>query len=416
MVADLSPGKETWIAGRLLPGKEDGLLLRDATGGVTVALPSDCAAVAAGDIVDFCGALEEGLFSVRKAIRLAPGGAVPPVASPNAPLWRMGAEPFERRAALRREVRGFFESRGFLEVETPCLRPAGGQEPYLDPFRTQIRTRSGRKDAFLITSPEYCHKRLLAAGCEKIFELARVFRDGPDEGGDLHWFEFTMLEWYRAYASYEEIMADVESLVGRAARNLAGVGASLLASPFRRLTVAQAFDELAGIDLGPYLHHGADDFAADAARSGQYGLSPEDSPHTRFFKILVSAIEPRLADLGAVFLTDYPAAQASLSKINEDDPSLCERFELYLNGIELANGFTELNDPREQERRFGDEAREKKASGMRPVPEDRAFLEALELGMPPSGGVALGFDRLAMVLFGETDLRPLLPFSGAPWA
>ncbi len=415
MVDDLSPGEETWIAGRLLPSERDRLLLRDRTGAVTVSLNPDCGTVAAGDIVDLRGVFANGVFLVREAIRLAPGSPVPTVGSANAALWRLGAEPFERGVSLRRAVREFFESRGFLEVETPCLRPSGGQEPHLDPFRTRIQTREGEKDAFLITSPEYCHKRLLAAGREKIFELARVFRNGPEEGGGFHWYEFTMLEWYRAYASYVEIMADVESLVAFAASAVESGVTDRFKPPFQRLTMAEAFGDLAGIDLTPYLRRNAGDFAADAVRSGRCGLSAEDSPDTRFFKVLVSAIEPELAKLGAVFLIDYPASQASLSKIKEDDPTLCERFELYLNGVELANGFTELNDPREQARRFAEEAREKKACGKRPVPRDRAFLDALELGMPPSGGVALGLDRLAMVLFGETDLHPLLPFSATPW-
>lgn len=415
MAGHLAPGEETWIAGRLLTAADGRLLLRDASGAVAVSMTPDCGAVSAGDIVDLRGSFDRGVFAVREAIPLAPGRPVPAEGSANAALWRLGAKPFERRATLRRAVREFFEQRGFLEVETPCLRPSGGQEPHLDPFRTRVQTRDGERDGFLITSPEYCHKRLLAAGCEKIFELARVFRNGPEEGGGLHWYEFTMLEWYRAYASYVEIMADVESLVASGARALESAERARLETPFRRLTMAQAFEDLAGIDLAPYLMGKGEDFAADAARSGQFGLSADDLPDTRFFKILVSGVEPELAALGAVFLIDYPATQASLSKIKEEDPLVCERFELYLNGVELANGFTELNDPCEQEKRFIEEAREKEACGKEPVPGDRAFLDALQLGMPPAGGVALGLDRLAMVLCGESDLHPLLPFSAEKW-
>jgi len=415
MVADLVPDEETWIAGRLLPRAGGALSLRDASGSVAVRLVPPCGAASAGDIVDLLGTFQGDLFTARDTIRLAKGHPAPAEDSANAALWRLGAEPFERRASVYRAVRDFFGSRGFLEVETPCILPAGGQEPHLDPFKTRVRTREGEKDAFLITSPEYCHKRLLAAGCEKIFEIARVFRNGPEEGGGLHWYEFAMLEWYRAYASYLEIMADVENLVAFTARAVESAEAPRLEPPFERITMAQAFDDLAGIDLVPYLEGRGEEFAADDALSGRFGLSADDSADARFFKIIVGAIEPGLRDRGAVFIVDYPATQASLSKVNEDDPLVSERFELYVNGVELANGFSELNDPVEQERRFRAEACEKEACRLDPVPRDLAFLEALQLGMPPAGGVALGLDRLAMVLFGETDLHPLLPFRTESW-
>jgi lysyl-tRNA synthetase class 2 len=415
----ISKGKQAWISGRLVVEEGEVLVLRDASGSIPVEIESnvavrgrsgECGGASPGDLVDLLGCLEEGIFRVQEVVRLAPGRRFPGPDSANSVLWKTGAEPFIRKSRLRSAVRAYFEERGFLEVETPSLLPAGGQEPHLNPFRTKVETAGGKVDAYLITSPEYCHKRLLAAGHENIFELARVFRNGSEEGRDQHWYEFTMLEWYRAYASYEEIMADSENLVFYSAATLGADGADRFRPPFRRLTMADAFGELAGIDLAPYLDGKGEDFARREAEDGRFGLVREDAPDARFFKILVAAVEPALRDRGPVFIVDYPASQAALSKIREDDPRVCERFELYIDGVELANGFTELNDPAEQRRRFEEDARIKAAGGLDAVPVDEAFLEALELGMPPAGGAALGVDRLAMVLFGEKSFDAFLPF------
>jgi len=410
LIAALAGGERVWIAGRLLAAEDGEFRLRDASGTIKVRFEGGVAGAAPGDLADLHGFLENGIFHADESVRLAPGRPSPSSGSANAALWAAGAEPFIRRNRIKDAVRAFFRERGFLEVETPRLLPAGGQEPHLNPFRTSVETVRGEADAYLITSPEYCHKRLLAAGHERIFEMARVFRNGSEEGRDLHWFEFTMLEWYRAFACYEEIMDDAENLVFHAARAAGTDAAGALHPPFRRMTMAEAYRELAGVDLEPYLSGNGPEFARREADEGRFGLGPDETPDDRFFKILVAAVEPALRNLGPVFLIDYPAAQAALSKIKPDDPRVCERFELYINGVELANGFTELNDPAEQRRRFEEDARVKAAGGREAVPVDEAFLEALELGMPPAGGVALGLDRLAMVLCGENGLDAFLPF------
>lgn len=415
MAADVLEDQPQWIAGRIA-GAEEGILLRDESGTLPLVFDRDDADLSLprprqGEIVELYGSLgRDGRFHVASWTRLAPGRPVLPARSPNAHLFAAGAEPFVRRNRVKAAVRAFFEERGFLEVETPIVVPAAGQEPHIEPFRTRVEGRGRPREAFLITSPEYAHKRLLAAGMEKIFEMARAFRNGPEEGGGLHSREFTMLEWYRAYASCNEIMDDLEQLVSRLARDLDSALVDCLEIPFRRITVRRAFEEMAGVDLEPFLEGKDELFALEQATSGRYGLSLDDPAETRYFKILVAAVEPALRTCGPVFLVQFPASQAALSKVCMDDPLVCERFELYVNGVELANGFTELNDPGEQQRRFAEEARVKAAEGREPVPLDQAFLDALDHGIPPAGGVAVGLDRLMMLLYGETSLRPLLPF------
>ncbi len=414
-IARIKRGRSVWISGRLLSSIGGGLLLRDASGAVSIrfagSLEGDVLP-GTGDIVDLHGVAEQDAFVADAFRLLAPGRAAPPAGSPNSMVWELGSEPFVRRRRVRNAVRDFFDSRGFLEVETPCLRPAAGQEPHLDPFRTTVDTPAGERDAFLITSPEYCHKRLLTAGREKIYEISRTFRNGPEEGRDHHWYEFVMLEWYRAFASCIEIMNDVEELLLHAADAVESAVFRGLAGPFRRLPVKDAFRDFAGVDLEPFLAGESGKFARENEVVRRFGLSAEDSAESRFFKIFLGAVEPGLEDLGPVFLVDYPASQAALAKIKEGDDSVSERFELYACGVELANGFTELNDPVEQRRRFEEEACLKRGLGHERLPFDEAFLEALALGMPPAGGVALGFDRLMMILYGEKSLAPFLPFRG----
>lgn len=363
-----------------------------------------------GDLVEALGTLEStGRFKIMELKVLAKGYPSPPTLSPNAGLWKMSREIFTKRRKCKEALRRFFFERGFEEVETPILVPAPGQEPFLDPFHTRLDDGIQGLDRYLITSPEYYHKRLLAAGFEKIFEIARVFRNGPSEIKGLHHAEFTMVEWYRAYASYLEIMEDMERLIHHMAGACDSPRAAAMKPPFPRVTMKEAFMQHAGVDLSPFLKKDPS-FARDECRKGLYGLEESDDPSTRFFKIFIAKVEPRLGAASPEFLIDFPSSQASLSKIKTDDPEICERFELYFEGVELANGFTELNDPREQQIRFDEEARERAARGGSPVPQDPAFLEALELGMPPSGGVALGFDRLFMVLTGGKGLTDAIPF------
>jgi lysyl-tRNA synthetase class 2 len=272
-------------------------------------------------------------------------------------------------------TRAFFAERGFVEVTTPLRVPAPGVDFHVDAVAASSQ--------YLITSPELHMKRLLVAGMPRIFQLARVAR--ADEVGPIHAPEFTMLEWYRAFADLEAVLRDTEELVRSVVRGLAGEDDVFVlgkrkvtvAKPFERLTVREAFQRFAGIK--------------DAAK-----LAARDED--RYFELLVSKVEPALAELPRpVFLTHYPVSQAALSRPHQDDPSVAERAELYFGGIELCNAYGELTDPAEQRRRFEDEQARRKALRRPVYPLDEPFLASLVEGMPPSGGNALGFERLVMV-------------------
>lgn len=418
LIAALRPGEKTWIAGRLLQVDDALWRLEDRSGTVELDLSglkesttsAGAAPFNAGDLAELKGTLlENRCFQATDLRVLAPGRPEAPSGSANAPLWRLPKDFFTVRRKMKDALRRFFLGHGFEEVETPILVSAPGQEPYLDPFVTTLDRTGERARQYLITSPEYAHKRLLAAGFEKIFEIARVFRNGPSETRGLHHVEFTMVEWYRAYASYIEIMEDTECLIRALAEEAAYPGKDDLKPPYERITMTEAFNRYAQVDLEPYLED-ASSFAEAEAMQGAFGLKKTDDAEARFFKIFISAVEPKLGIPRPVFLIDFPASQASLSKIRHDAPQVCERFELYYSGVELANGFTELNDPDEQAERFRHEGELREKRGAAPVPVDESFLEALRLGMPPSGGVALGFDRMLMLLVGAEDLKTVMPF------
>lgn len=325
----------------------------------------------------------------------------------------------ETRARLLKALRRRFEAWGFVEVETPILQVCPGMEPHLRVFETMLEDAFGdaRNARFLHTSPEFAMKKLLVAGLPKIFQFARVFRNG--ETSATHHPEFTMLEWYRAGADYAALMDDCAALLAEAAeasgrRQVAfrGVSCALDAEP-ERLTVAAAFDRFAGIDLMAAL---ADQDAAEpdpaalAAEARRIGIfvSPADRWEDVFFKVMLDRIEPELGRGRPTVLCDYPVCQAALSRRKPGEPRLAERFELYVAGVELANGFSELTDAAEQERRFRADAALKRRLYATEVPIDRDFLDALAFGMPGSAGIALGFDRLAMLCCGAESLEAVL--------
>jgi lysyl-tRNA synthetase class 2 len=320
------------------------------------------------------------------------------------------------RARLAASARRELAALGYEEVETPCLVPAPGMEPHIDPFRAPFRAEGGgERPLWLHSSPEYAMKRLLADGWERIFQLARVFRNG--EVSETHNPEFTMLEFYRAGADYRGIMEDLERIVDAAARALLPGGATRveregrrldLAAPFERLTVADAFARHAGIDLGACDGDAAR--LAAAARAAGHDPGPGGEPFDDvFFRVFLQAIEPRLGIGRPVYLVDWPASMAALSKVKRDDPRWAERFELYAGGLELANGFTELNDAVEQRRRLVAERELRARLGRQPLPLDEPFLEAVGR-MPDAGGVAVGFDRLLMLLVGARSIEEVLLF------
>jgi lysyl-tRNA synthetase class 2 len=311
------------------------------------------------------------------------------------------------RGAITRAVRAWFEEQGFVEVETGILQVSPGNETHLHAPRTElVAADGGRATRYLRTSPEFAAKKLLAAGEQKIFEFARVFRDR--ERGNLHLPEFTMLEWYRANASYDAVMADTVVVIAHAAQ-ATGIGqftfrgktADPLAEP-ELLTVAAAFERFAGIDLLATISGGKGDRAALAAAAGQrVRISGDDSWSDIFSKVLVEHVEPQLGQGHLTVLFEYPAPEAALARAKPADPRVAERFEIYACGVELANGFGELTDAAEQRRRFAAAMDEKQRRYGERYPLDEDFLEAVA-ALPPASGVALGFDRLVMLASGAT--------------
>ena len=311
------------------------------------------------------------------------------------------------RGAITRALRAWFDEQGFVEVETGILQVSPGNETHLHAPRTELMGAEGdRATRYLRTSPEFAAKKLLAAGERKIFEFARVFRDR--ERGDLHLPEFTMLEWYRADAGYDAIMADSVVVIAHAAQ-ATGIGQfafrGRIADPFAEpelLTVAAAFERFAGIDLLATISGGEGDRAALAAAAQERVRVAEDDTWSDIFsKVLVEHVEPKLGQGRLTLLFEYPAPEAALARAKPDDPRVAERFEIYACGVELANGFGELIDAAEQRRRFTAAMDEKQRRYGERYPLDEDFLAAVAQ-MPPSSGVALGFDRLVMLASGAT--------------
>ena len=313
------------------------------------------------------------------------------------------------RAAVTKAVRAWFEEQGFAEVETGILQVSPGNETHLHAPRTElIRADSSRATRYLRTSPEFAAKKLLAAGEAKIFEFARVFRDR--ERGDLHLPEFTMLEWYRANAGYDAVMADCIVVIAHAAQ-ATGIGRFVFrgktADPFAEpelLTVAAAFERFAGIDLLATIRNGEGDRDSLAVAAKQrIRVSDDDTWSDIFSKVLVEHVEPNLGQGRLTVLFEYPAPEAALARAKPADPRVAERFEVYACGVELANGFGELTDAAEQRRRFTEAMDEKQRRYGERYPLDEDFLAAVA-NMPDAGGVALGFDRLVMLASGALKI------------
>ncbi len=297
-------------------------------------------------------------------------------------------------------VRAFFQQRGVLEVETPVLSRTAATDPAIDPFQSRWEGPGGPCDLWLQTSPEFAMKRLLAAGSGPIWQLCKVFRQG--EVGRRHNPEFTLLEWYRPGYDHHALMGEVEALL-RAIPTL-----SLPTVPFPRITWRAAFVRWTGVDplLEPVsrLRECARDHAIEVS-----GLELED--RDGWCDLLLShLIEPALAGEGALFIHDYPASQAALARLLPGEPPVAARFELYLDGIELANGYHELSDAKEQRARFEAENRERVRQGRAELPIDQRLLEALEHGLPDCAGVALGLDRLLLCATGATALDQVIAF------
>jgi lysyl-tRNA synthetase class 2 len=335
------------------------------------------------------------------------------------PWWRPHVHADRRPFLLARQrivdaLRQWFREDGFVEVETAILQASPGNEAHLHAFGTQALTVDGRAaPLYLHTSPEFACKKLLAAGEERIFTLARVFRNR--ERGPLHHPEFTMLEWYRAGEDHTRLMGDCAALLAAAARAAGtttmrwrGGACDPFADP-QRLSVAEAFAAMAGIDLLSTVTPAATDRDALAAAAAGQGIrvAADDTWADIFSRVLVERIEPRLGFGRATVLHGYPVSEAALARVSAVDPRVAERFELYACGVELANGFGELVDPVEQRRRFGLEMDEKQRVYGERYPLDEDFLAALAV-MPAASGIALGLDRLVMLATGASRIEQVL--------
>lgn len=316
-------------------------------------------------------------------------------------------------AVMRSRVREFFDRRDFVEVVTPALIRAPDPALHIESFHTEFvlpgRTAS---PLYLSTSPEFHMKRLLSRGCERIYQIAHFFRNG--EMTLRHSPEFIGLEWYQVGASVENIMDQTEELIRTVAPSLID-GLKLtyanvpidLARPFTRFSVEQALRELAFLDLPADWDEQA--LRRALARAG-IRTAPDDSFDDLVNRALLERVEPQLLTLGPVFLYDYPAPMAALARLRPNRPSVAERFELFIGGLELCNGYGELTDPDEQRARLADQIEKRVACGKPRLPLDEAFLQALDQGLPACGGNALGLDRLAMLLLGKERIEQVQAF------
>jgi lysyl-tRNA synthetase class 2 len=330
------------------------------------------------------------------------------------PFWAPHVHADRRPALLARgrivaALRGWFAAHDFVEVETGALQVSPGNETHLHGFATMLAAPDGTASPrYLRTSPEFACKKLLAAGERRIVEFAKVFRNR--ERGALHAPEFTLVEWYRAGEPYQVLMADCAALLTAAAEaagtkvfRFRGREADPFAAP-ERLTVAEAFTKFAGIDLLATLPDGKPDRAqfVRAAQAAGIRIADDDSWGDIFSRVLVERIEQNLGIGRATILDEYPAEQAALAK-TAADPRVAERFELYVCGVELANGFSELTDAAEQRRRLESEMAEKARRYGERYPLDEDFLTALA-AMPQACGIALGLDRLVMLATGAPSI------------
>lgn len=319
------------------------------------------------------------------------------------------------RNAIQAGLRGFFAERDFVEVDTATLQVSPGNEAHLHAFVTAAIGPDGRSSPlYLHTSPEFACKKLLAAGEPRIACFAHVYRNR--ERGPLHHPEFTMLEWYRAGESYEVLMADCASVLALAAetmkcRELAYCGRTT--DPFldpERMSIAEAFDRFAGIDLLASVEEGGatdrDHLAAELRRAG-IRVAEDDTWADLFSRVIVEKVEPHLGLGRATILDEYPVCEAALARPSSRDRRVAERFELYACGVELANAFGELTDATEQRRRFEAEMLEKQRVYGETYPLDEDFLAALA-AMPEASGIALGFDRLVMLATGAPRIDQVM--------
>jgi len=340
------------------------------------------------------------------------GGDYPGPATEVARLSRKRLDRLHARGTAMAALRRFFAERGFLEVDTPVLVPSPGLELHLDAVRAG--------DGYLITSPEYQMKRLLAAGLERIYQVCKCFRAG--ERGPHHASEFTMVEWYRGFAELEDIVRDTEALVAEVVTAVAGAPIARITErpgdpprsidvspPWPRWTVRDAMRQWAGVEVA------GDEPAAElvrAVRAAGIAVADDTAWDDAFFAAFLARVDPALAALDRpVILEDWPVPLAALARTRPGDPRTALRFEAYIGGIELANAFGELTDPAEQRARFEHDQATRRARGKPVYPIDDKLITALAEGLPPCAGIALGVDRLIMLATGAAAIDEELAFA-----
>jgi len=393
IVQRLSPASPAKLGGRVVDARDGAALVHDVTGSVWVV----CTPVPVLGAWVLCEGLWDGERVTNAACQV--------VSVPDGPFPRPGGDflwgqadgarrlgNLRARAVVLRAIRSFFDQRAFTEVETPLAVPSPGLDLHLD----ALEVKGGDAPRWLGTSPEYQMKRLLAAGLPRIYQICHCFRRG--ELGQRHHPEFTMLEWYRSFAGMHEIMRDTEYLVAHVARSVydgstilpegarpaadgARRGPVDVAPPWERLTLRDAFTRYAGISL--------DEALVD---------------EERFYRVLTEQVEPQLGRGRPTFLTGWPASMASLARLDPADPTIAERVEAFVDGMELSNGFTELIDGREQRQRLLRDQQARAQLGKEVYPLDERFLGALAEAIPPAGGNALGVDRLVMLVLGAAHI------------
>ncbi|HWR00138.1 MAG TPA: EF-P lysine aminoacylase EpmA [Candidatus Methylomirabilis sp.] len=332
----------------------------------------------------------------------------------------MDSGKLKQRSATIKLIRRFFDERGYLEMHTPRLVGLPGQEPYLEPMWTEVVSPEGahpsgvaqgrfvcpeRHAAALITSPEYAMKRLLAAGFDNIYDLGPCFRNNEPWDG-AHDPEFLMLEWYRKNSDLTGLMDEAEAMIRMVVHETPNATCQMPAVPFRRLTCERAWKEYAGVDLASLV--GDREAMAAVVREHGQTVADGDTWDDLYFKVFLSEIESKVAEV-PTFLHRYPVSQAALARRCKDDDRFAERVELYIGGLELANGFVELADADEQRRRFLEEQELRRSLGKKTWALDERFLSDLP-SMGESVGIAFGVDRLVMLLTGASSMNDVVPF------
>ncbi len=300
------------------------------------------------------------------------------------------------RAGLYRRIRQYFDETGVMEVMTPVLSFAGNTDPAIESFQSTYIRGHQRRPMYLHTSPEFFMKRLLCQGSGSIYQLCPVFR--LEEQGCQHNPEFAMLEWYRLNFDYRQLMQDVAALIS----SVTGMSPVVSEVSYRQLFEPWQID--------PHTAS-ADQLAALAGRQGIDLYNSDDFSIDQWLDLLMThVVEPAMDPQQMLFVYDFPQSQASLAKCRHEDVSVAERFELYWGGMELANGFSELTDAAEQRKRFEQDNLKRQRLGLQPVAVDEHFLAALEQGMPACSGVAMGIDRLLMIMLQAANIDEVLTF------